>query len=204
MGPACGGCSKGTAVLSPPVLSKVELRLSISRHLLLAKLVKPQKAFSGEGKGPQGGEACRIWKRCSKEWKDEAGVRWQAQAVCWRLSWPSPSLSIARGRSYLEGNKWWCISVFRTLTLLQKEMRGDYAGRELSLSGASRKEKKKKKDRCRKELFVALCSGFYLESLFIKMFSLAQTLLLLTGRPPLPPPPPSPALVWVKALSLIK
>lgn len=56
-------------------------------------------------------------------------------------------------------------------------------------------KKKKKKDRCRKELFVALCSGFYLESLFIKMFSLAQTLLLLTGRPPLPPPPPSPALV---------
>ena len=40
----------------------------------------------------------------------------------------------------------------------------------------------------RKELFVALCSGFYLESLFIKMFSLAQTLLLLPGRSPQLPP----------------
>ena len=51
-----------------------------------------------------------------------------------------------------------------------------------------REKKKKKKKRCRKELFVALCSGFYLESLFIKMFSLAQTLLLLPGRSPQLPP----------------
>ena len=76
-------------------------------------------------------------------------------------------------------------------------MRGDYAGRELSLSEASRKGKKKKK-RCRKELFVALCSGFYLESLFIKMFSLAQTRLLLPGRSPQPPPPPSLLLFELK------
>ena len=49
-------------------------------------------------------------------------------------------------------------------------------------------QEKKKKKRCRKELFVALCSGFYLESLFIKMFSLAHTLLLLLGRSPQLPP----------------
>lgn len=67
--------------------------------------------------------------------------------------------------------------------LLQKEMRRDYAGRELSLSGATRKKEREKK-RCRKELFVALCSGFYLESVFIKMLSLAHPLALLPERSP--------------------
>lgn len=39
--------------------------------------------------------------------------------------------------------------------------------------------KKERGKRCRKELFAAFCSGFYLKSLFIKMFSLAQLLSLL-------------------------
>lgn len=37
-------------------------------------------------------------------------------------------------------------------------------------------KKEREKKRCRKEPFVALCSGFYLESLFIKMLSLSPRL----------------------------
>lgn len=58
--------------------------------------------------------------------------------------------------------------------------------------------KKERGKGSRKEPLAAFCSGFYLKSLFRKMFSLAQLLSLLPGR--LLPP----VLVCVKALFLIK
>lgn len=98
------------------------------------------------------------------------------------------------------GNFWVC-QLWENLCLLLciqntdmvRERNKDYAGvgwgEELSLSGALRK--RKKKERCIRKLFAALCSALiyffiYLKSLFIKMCFLSPG-----PQHPSPPPPSS-------------
>lgn len=42
-------------------------------------------------------------------------------------------------------------------------------------------QERDREERCGKKLFVAFCSGFYLESLFIKMFAFTQAISLWPG-----------------------
>lgn len=116
------------------------------------------------------------------------GVRWKAQSTCWGLGGDFQALPVATGRGNPKGKQVVMYFCIQNTDIAPEKNERRLCRKRIESVRSFKKERKKK--RHRKELFVALCSGFYLKSLFIKMFSLGQPLSLQPGcSAPTPSPP---------------